>query len=260
MKNDLIKYQILANFYQFSFPQPNQQAQLLKTNHDFPKAMGVLLAYFEHEDKYAYFLWDIFLKLYSTQTLAVREQSLPLLEQCFLRAYRKENLRKVIMATVLTNFMSTGVICGSRLKLQALFEEAIDGLMSAEEEIEYHYNCYVQIVFSAISADILAPIYFDKIMLHSLNKVKDMKYTCSLMLMYGASLKGRNEGGGIVEPRIINEQTYYLKYLIRNRLIGQERFHPKENSKLTRKEVSLTSHLLSILFSFGIPDVIALEQ
>lgn len=62
----------------------------------------------------------------------------------------------------------------------------------------------MQIVFNAISADILAPIYFDKIMLHSLKKVKDMKYTCSLMLMYGASLKSRNEGGGIVEPQIIN--------------------------------------------------------
>lgn len=79
MKNDLIKYEILTKFYQHSFPQPNQQPELVKTNDDFIKAMTVLLSYFENEDKYAYFLWDIFLKLYSTQTPAIREQSFPLL-------------------------------------------------------------------------------------------------------------------------------------------------------------------------------------
>jgi hypothetical protein len=64
--------------------------------------------------------------------------------------------------------------------------------MGAEEMIEYHYSCYLQIIFNAISADILSPLYYDKIMVHSIQKDKDIKSTCSLMLMYGASLKSRN--------------------------------------------------------------------
>lgn len=47
MKNDLIKYEILTHFYQFSFPQPNQQTQLIKTNDDFSRTMTFLLTYFE---------------------------------------------------------------------------------------------------------------------------------------------------------------------------------------------------------------------
>lgn len=47
MKNDLIKFEILTRFYQFSFPQANQQTQMVKTNDDFSKTMTFLLAYFE---------------------------------------------------------------------------------------------------------------------------------------------------------------------------------------------------------------------
>ncbi len=123
-----------------------------------------------------------------------------------MSAYRKEKLRKVIMVNVLTSYIATGVILAPRLKLQALFETAIDELLLSEDLIEYHYNCYLHIVFNTISADILSPIYFDKIIVYSVNKEKDMKSTNSLMLMYGGSLKSRNEDGGVIDKSVIEYQ------------------------------------------------------
>lgn len=81
-----------------------------------------------------------------------------------MRAYNKERLRKVVMATVLTNYISSGVITAPRPLLQSLFNYTIDELIKSEENIEYHYHCYLQIVLNAISADILDPKYFDMIM------------------------------------------------------------------------------------------------
>lgn len=69
--------------------------------------------------------------------------------------------------------------------------------------IEYHYSCYLLLVCNALAADILSPNYFDKIMHHSLKKDPKMRHTCSLMLLYGASLRSRNEVGGVIEPKVI---------------------------------------------------------
>jgi hypothetical protein len=65
------------------------------------------------------------------QPAIVREQCFPLVEAVFLRAYRKEKLRKVVMVTVLTSYMAGGVVLGSRVSLKGLFETAADELVTS---------------------------------------------------------------------------------------------------------------------------------
>jgi hypothetical protein len=48
------------------------------------------------------------------------------------------------------------------------------------------------VVVNALACDILEPLYFDKLMLHSKQKDPQMRATCSLMLLYGASMRTRN--------------------------------------------------------------------
>lgn len=86
------------------------------------------LGNFFEEEKYSYFVWDAVLKRLPTLPASLREECLPLVEENFLKAYRKENLRKVVMATVLSNYIAAGVIVGPRNRLQALFETAADEL------------------------------------------------------------------------------------------------------------------------------------
>jgi hypothetical protein len=208
-------------------------------------------------------VWDILLKRLSCQPATVREECFPLVEATFLRAYRKEKARKVVMATVLSSQIAGGVIAGTRLKLQGLLETAVDELVTSEELIEYHYSCYLLLVSNALAADILSPIYFDKIMLHSLNKDPKMRHTCSLMLLYGASLRSRNEVGGVVEPKVVQDQSNYLKFLINRGHIALPRFArpaPTRHNPAEKRQVELTGRLLAIFFSFGVTEVVAIEN
>ena len=56
-------------------------------------------------------------------------------------------------------------------------------------------------------------------MAHSLAKDPGIRYTSSLMLLYGASLTARNTGGGVIPADILEEQKAYLRYLITNGLV-----------------------------------------
>jgi hypothetical protein len=49
-------------------------------------------------------------------------------------------------------------------------------------------------------------MYFDKIIAYSMKRDGNLKHTSVMMLMYGASLKGRNLVGGVIDPMIISKQ------------------------------------------------------
>lgn len=74
-------------------------------------------------------------------------------------------------------------------------------------------------MFNAISADILSLEYLTKIIDHSLTKGKDLKHTCSLMLIYGATLKSYNSFSSILTLKDVDNQQGYLKYLIKNQCL-----------------------------------------
>jgi hypothetical protein len=84
------------------------------------------------------------------------------------------------------------------------------------------------------------------------------------MLLYGASLMSRNEDGGVIDAKVISQQSSYLKFLIKNRYIALPRFTKpgpeKHDASGEKREVELTARLLAILFSFGIPEILAIES
>jgi hypothetical protein len=74
-------------------------------------------------------------------------------------------------------------------------------------------------VFNGISVDIISLEYLTKIINHSLSKGKLLKHTCSLMLIYGATLKAYNCDSSILALKDVENQNGYLKYLIKNQCI-----------------------------------------
>lgn len=229
LTNDIIKYSLLSDCYVHSYPHPTRFDRPTITSSRTYNTLKFIKEFFA-EEKYAYFVWDVILKRLAGERVEVREECLPLIESSFLEAFRKENLRKVVMVTVLSSHMAAGVIVGPRRKLQGLLEQAVDELVVSEELIEHHYNCYLLIVGNALAADVLSPLYFDKLMLHSLKKDPQLRHTCSLMLLYGASLRTRNEVGGVISPEVVYEQGKYLKFLIKNNYIVLPHYSPKLTS------------------------------
>jgi hypothetical protein len=170
--------------------------------------------------KFTYYLWDVFIKNYVTFPRATRLECFPLLKKVFLNAFEAEIARKVILLAILSNHIASNGISAEKTDLQSLFEHCIADILGTDGVvIKYHYQCYLQIVANALSADLLTIDCLISIIEFSLKMSPQLlKYTTSLMLLYGAQLRQHQAAGGSLTPQqqvLVTDQRNYLYYLRR---------------------------------------------
>lgn len=182
----------------------------------------------------------------------------------FAKAYEHDNLRKIILLMVFTNHVSSGIIVAPKAQLRSFFESCIDKLIQAEEIIEYHYQCYLQILINAISSDILSLDYLHKIKDHSLDKSPDLKNSTTLMLLTGGTFKAAGKFED--DPQLsemINNQTNYLRYLAKNKrftfkTVGYSDRGSEQSSK--EGEHSITGKVIAIYLRFQLKEILELSD
>jgi hypothetical protein len=75
------------------------------------------------------------------------------------------------------------------------------------------------------------------------------------MLIYGASLKGRNLVGGVVDPTIISKQSLYIERLIKERAI-----RPPNEKSTNFFTITLNNEVICYLFSFGTLSIMRMDR
>ena len=87
-------------------------------------------------------------------------------------------------------------------------------MLEGDSDVTYSYNYqgYVQVVLNTLSAGILDLKCLNEIIDLNHRKNKEMSYTNTLMLFYGAVLKA-NTGLNEDQAKVLQEQRKYLKYL-----------------------------------------------
>jgi len=94
----------------------------------------------------------------------------------------------VVLLTVFTNHICSRTIIADRKVLANTIDYCIGELVKAEEIIEFHYHCYLQIVVNALSSNVLSLATFNLIMKHTYQKSPNIKETTTLVLLYGATI------------------------------------------------------------------------
>ena len=70
-----------------------------------------------------------------------------------MKAFQKENQRKIVLFNSLMNYIANGLIAAPRQSLKEVIDICIKSLLEMDDLVEFHYQCYLNIAVNLISMD-----------------------------------------------------------------------------------------------------------